>query len=101
MRQGGQGGHRVPSFPSLPALEVGFSLLFLCCALWSPWSGREGDEPSPPGPCSHSDPQEVPQESVPLAAPCKSSWGSSVHGIQVGKDLAGQGAHGCAVILCS
>lgn len=98
--QGGQGRDRVPSFPSLASTGGGIFLLFLCCAVWSPWSGREGDEPSPPGPCSHSDLQEVPQESVPLTAPCKSCWGCSVRGIQVGKDLAGHGSHGCAVILC-
>lgn len=98
------------SFPPFPALEVGFFLLFLPC-LWSPWSvtapaPTEGDEPSPQGPCSHSDLNEVPRESLPLTASCKYSPSHCVHGIQVGKDLEGHGARGrrrgcAAAIPCS
>lgn len=99
------------SFPSFPALEVGFFPVFLHCALWSPWSvtapvPTEGDEPSPQGPCNHSDLNEVPQESVPLTASCKYSRSRCVRGIQVGEDLEGHGAQrrrrGCAAAIpCS
>lgn len=92
MCQGGQGERqRVPRV-SHPSQHWDFFLLFPCSALWRLWSGREGDGRSPQGPCNHSDLEEVPQEFVPLAAPCKSSWSCSVRGIQLGKDLEGDGA---------
>lgn len=41
----GRGSTTGPSFPSLPALEVAFSLFNTLCSV------TEGDDPSPQGPC--------------------------------------------------